>query len=63
MRVLADGRRSYGSIGATASWALGLLACVGVILSLYMSRRRRAKFNFPQRPMWRKSRSRPSAAS
>jgi len=42
----------YGSIGATASWALGLLACVGVILSLYMSRRRRAKFNFPQRPMW-----------
>ena len=42
----------YGSIGATASWALGLLACLGVILSLYLSRRRRAKFNFPQRPMW-----------
>jgi D-xylose transport system permease protein len=42
----------HGSIGATASWALGVLACLGVMLSLYLSRRRRAKFNFPQRPMW-----------
>ena len=53
-----DGRFSlmgggpYGSIGATASWTLGILACLAVILSLYMSRRRRATFNFPQRPMW-----------
>jgi len=42
----------HGSIGATASWVLGILACLGVILSLFLSRRRRAKFNFPQRPMW-----------
>jgi D-xylose transport system permease protein len=41
-----------GSIGATASWTLGILLCVGVVLSLWAGRRRRARFNFPQRPMW-----------
>src|ERR1700691_4763917 len=41
-----------GSIGATASWTLGILLCLGVALSLWAGRRRRARFNFPQRPMW-----------
>jgi len=41
-----------GSIGATASWTLGILLCLGVVLSLWAGRRRRARFNFPQRPMW-----------
>jgi D-xylose transport system permease protein len=40
-----------GSIGAAWSWAVGLLACVAVVLSLVHGRRRRRKFDFPLRPM------------
>jgi D-xylose transport system permease protein len=40
-----------GSIGAAWSWAVGLLACVAVLLSLVHGRRRRRKFDFPLRPM------------
>ncbi len=46
------GGGARGSIGATASWTLGILACIGIVLSLWAGRRRRARFNFPQRPMW-----------
>ncbi|RBP09197.1 D-xylose transport system permease protein [Roseiarcus fermentans] len=42
----------HGSIGATWSWVLALLACVGIVFSLYSGRQRRARFRFPQRPMW-----------
>ncbi len=42
----------YGAIGAWGSWLVGLLACIGIILSLYMSRRQRQRFKFPLRPMW-----------
>jgi len=41
----------YGSIGATASWALGLLACAALLVMLWQGRRKRARFKFPQRPM------------
>jgi D-xylose transport system permease protein len=41
-----------GSIGATASWVLGLLACLAIVAALLMGRRRRARFNFPLRPIW-----------
>jgi D-xylose transport system permease protein len=41
-----------GSIGGTASWALAALACVGIMVGLYAGRRRRARYNFPLRPMW-----------
>ncbi len=41
-----------GSIGATASWALGGLACIGIVVGLYAGRRRRMRYNFPLRPMW-----------
>ncbi len=53
-----DGRFSlmgggpHGSIGATWSWVLALLACAGIVASLYAGRQRRARFRFPQRPMW-----------
>jgi len=53
-----DGRFSligggpHGSIGGMASWALAALACVGIVAGLAAGRRRRARYNFPQRPMW-----------
>jgi D-xylose transport system permease protein len=40
-----------GSIGATWSWIVGLLACVAVVLSLANGRARRKKFQFPLRPV------------
>jgi D-xylose transport system permease protein len=51
-RFALIGGGPLGSIGALASWALGLLACVAIIVGLYAGRRRRARYNFPQRPMW-----------
>jgi D-xylose transport system permease protein len=41
-----------GSIGAKASWALGILACAGIVAGLVTGRNRRAKFNFALRPVW-----------
>ena len=41
-----------GSIGATASWVLGLVLCVAIIAALINGRRQRKRFKFPQRPMW-----------
>jgi D-xylose transport system permease protein len=51
-RFALIGGGPHGSIGAIASWALGGLACVLIVLSLWAGRRRRARFGFPQRPMW-----------
>jgi D-xylose transport system permease protein len=42
----------YGSIGALWSWVLAAIACVAIVVSLYLGRQRRARFRFPQRPMW-----------
>ena len=39
-------------IGGTASWALGGLICLAIVGGIAMNRRARAKFKFPQRPMW-----------
>ena len=39
-------------IGATASWTLGLLVCAFIVGGLFSNRTQRARFNFPQRPMW-----------
>ena len=41
-----------GSIGATASWIIGLLTCLAIVASILAGRRRRASFNFPLRPIW-----------
>ena len=41
-----------GSLGATISWVLGILACVAIVYSLIASRRRRRHFGFPVRPRW-----------
>jgi len=41
-----------GSIGGTASWIVGILACIAIVGLLVSSRRRRHKFGFPVRPKW-----------
>ena len=41
-----------GSLGEIASWAVGVLACVGIVYSLIASRRRRRRYGFPVRPRW-----------
>jgi D-xylose transport system permease protein len=51
-RFALMGGGPHGSIGATASWALCVLACAGIVFGLYAGRQRRARFRFPQRPMW-----------
>ena len=51
-RFALIGGGPQGSIGATASWALCALACAGIVFGLYSGRQRRARFRFPQRPMW-----------
>ena len=42
----------YGSIGATASWVVGILLCIGIVAAIVNTRRQRLRFNFPLRPMW-----------
>ncbi|RWO36750.1 MAG: sugar ABC transporter permease [Mesorhizobium sp.] len=44
-----------GSIGATASWIVGILACVAVALMLVNGRSQRKRFKFPLRPVWAES--------
>lgn len=41
-----------GSIGATWSWVVGVVACVAVVVSLLNGRRQRKRFKFPLRPVW-----------
>jgi D-xylose transport system permease protein len=41
-----------GSIGATWSWIVGLVACLLVILALVNGRLQRNRFHFPLRPIW-----------
>jgi len=41
-----------GSIGATASWAVGIVACIAIIAMIWNSRRQRQRFKFPLRPLW-----------
>lgn len=42
----------YGSIGSTWSWAVGLVACAGIVWGLHSGRVQRKRFHFPLRPMW-----------
>jgi D-xylose transport system permease protein len=39
-------------IGNTASWALGAVICLAIIGGIFVNRRARARFKFPQRPIW-----------
>ena len=42
----------YGTVGATGSWIVGILACIGIVWLLVSGRKERVKFGFPTRPMW-----------
>jgi D-xylose transport system permease protein len=48
-RLMGGG--TEGSIGATWSWVVGVLACIALLLAQAHARRRRQKFHFPLRPM------------
>ena len=41
-----------GSIGGAASWIVGLIACIAIVLFIVNNRRQRRRFGFPVRPMW-----------
>ncbi len=41
-----------GSIGATWSWVVAALTCVGIVLAIVNGRRQRRRFDFPLRPIW-----------
>lgn len=41
-----------GSIGATASWVLAVIACIAIVFGIISGRKQRQRFKFPQRPVW-----------
>ena len=41
-----------GSIGATWSWIVGVVACAALCFALLNGRRQRKRFKFPLRPVW-----------
>ena len=41
-----------GALGATASWIVGVLACLGIVYTLVSNRRKRIRYEFPVRPLW-----------
>lgn len=42
----------YGAVGATGSWIVGALACLGILYLLVSGRAQRRRFDFPLRPVW-----------
>jgi D-xylose transport system permease protein len=51
-RFALIGGGPYGTVGATGSWIVGLLTCIGIVFLLVSGRRQRIRFGFPLRPMW-----------
>ncbi len=41
-----------GSVGATWSWIIGLVACIAIIAATINARRQRKRFSFPRKPLW-----------
>lgn len=41
-----------GAIGTTASWAIGIAACLAICAAAALIRRRRKRFGFALRPLW-----------
>lgn len=52
-RMLGGGPQ--GSIGGTASWIVGGIACAGIVWLLISARGQRRRFGFPLRPIWAES--------
>jgi D-xylose transport system permease protein len=46
------GGGAKGTLGEWRSWLLALLACAGVVLSIYLARHRRQRYDLAVRPMW-----------
>jgi D-xylose transport system permease protein len=46
------GGGSRGRIGGTASWIVGIIACIAFLVVLITGRRRRQKYGFRLRPRW-----------
>jgi D-xylose transport system permease protein len=46
------GGGAEGSIGGTATWILGIVACIPIIGLLISGRRQRRRYGFPVRPVW-----------
>jgi D-xylose transport system permease protein len=42
----------YGAVGATGSWIVGIIACVGALYLMATGRAQRQKHEFRLRPMW-----------
>lgn len=42
----------FGSIGERASWIIGIVVCIGIVLLVLNGRRQRKRFSFPLRPLW-----------
>jgi D-xylose transport system permease protein len=49
-QLIGGGAR--GSLGEWRSWLVALLACAGVVLSIFLARRRRHRYDLGVRPMW-----------
>ena len=41
-----------GAIGATWSWIIGIVACLGIVALVVFGRRQRQRFHFAVRPVW-----------
>jgi D-xylose transport system permease protein len=54
-RFRALGGGVQGAIGATASWAVGLVAVAAILAALAFTRMRRQRFGFHVRPLWAES--------
>ncbi|KKX30260.1 sugar ABC transporter permease [Rhizobium sp. LC145] len=49
-RLMGGG--AEGSIGATWSWIVGVLACLAIVAAIINARHQRKRFAFPRRPVW-----------
>jgi len=49
-RLMGGG--TEGSIGATASWIVAVIACIAIVATIINSRKQRKRFGFPRRPVW-----------
>ncbi|MDQ0321338.1 D-xylose transport system permease protein [Pararhizobium capsulatum DSM 1112] len=49
-RLMGGG--TEGSIGATVSWIVGIIACLAIVGAIINSRKQRKRFGFPRRPIW-----------
>jgi D-xylose transport system permease protein len=49
-RLMGGG--TEGSIGATWSWVVGIVACLAIAAAVVNARHQRKRFHFPRRPIW-----------